>query len=548
MRLTALTLLIAIPAAPQARPPERNYARSMTISPRGIVATSQVLASQAGAMILAKGGSAVDAAIAANAVLGLTEPMMDGIGGDLFVLHRDAKTGAITGLNASGAAPRAMTIDALKAKGHYSMPSTGIHSVSVPGCVRGWAAMHKRFGKLPWRELFTAAIGFAENGFPVHDFSAGYWESATARKYPETLRVHYPHNKAVPEGAMFRNPDLARAYRLIATKGADVFYKGEIAQAILATSKKEGGLLSAEDLASYEPEWVTPISTGYRGWRVTELPPNGQGLAALSMLNMLETFAPAPPNSALDLHRKIEAMKLAYADLKYVADPRTTAIPTQALLAKPYAQSRAQLIDPDKANCQVMPGSPKTSSDTTYLSVVDKDGNSVAWIQSIAFLWGSGITVDGMGFVLHNRANSFQFDTSHPNALAPGKRPFHTIIPAMLQKDEKHIAFGIMGGANQPLAHAQFVSNIVDHAMNMQAALEAPRFTKQAATGCDVMIENRAGGETLERLTKLGHQLAIYGPYSGGMGRGTAVMHDAKTKINFAAADPRGDGAAIPEP
>jgi gamma-glutamyltranspeptidase / glutathione hydrolase len=548
MRLASLAAVIAAICFAQSRPPERGYARSMTISPRGIVATSQVLASQAGAMILAEGGSAVDAAIAANAVLGLTEPMMDGIGGDLFVLHRDAKTGAITGLNASGPAPRAMTIEALKAKGHYSMPATGIHSVSVPGCVRGWAAIHKRFGKLPWRELFAAAIALAENGFPVHEFSAGYWESATARRFPETLRVHYPGGKAVPEGAIFRNPDLARAYRLIAAKGADVFYKGEIAQAILATSKKEGGLLSAEDLASYEPEWVTPISTDYRGWRVTELPPNGQGLAALSMLNMLEGFTPAPPGSTLEFHRKIEAMKLAYADLKYVADPRSVRIPTQELLSKPYAQARARLIDPEKANCYVTPGAPKPSSDTTYLSVVDKDGNSVAWIQSIAFLWGSGITVDGMGFVLHNRANSFQFDTSHPNTLAPGKRPFHTIIPGMLEKDEKHIAFGIMGGANQPLAHAQFVSNIVDHAMNLQAALESPRFTKLQATGCDVMIENRAGAEALEGLTKLGHQLTIYGAYSGGMGRGTAVMHDAKTKINFAAADPRGDGAAIPEP
>ncbi len=548
MRSTAVLLICATFAFPQSRPPERTHARSLTISPRGIVATSQVLASQAGAMILAKGGSAVDAAIAANAVLGLTEPMMDGIGGDLFVLHRDGKSGAITGLNASGPAPKALTIEALKAKGHYSMPTTGIHSVTVPGCVRGWQTMHKRFGKLPWRDLFTAAIQLAENGFPVHEFAAGYWDSTTARSFPETLRVHYPNNKTIPEGTLFRNPDLARAYRLIATKGPDAFYKGEIAQAIIATSKKQGGLMTMEDLAAYEPEWVTPISTTYRGWRVTELPPNGQGLAALSMLNMLETFTPASPNTSLDLHRKIESMKLAYADLKYVADTRTTKVPTAALLDKTYAASRAQLINPERANCSVVPGTPKAASDTTYLTVIDKDGNSVAWIQSIAFLWGSGLTVDGMGFVLHNRGNSFQFDTSHPNALAPGKRPFHTIIPGMLDKDEKHIAFGIMGGANQPLAHAQFVSNIVDHNMNLQAALEAPRFTKNQATGCDLMIENRVGADTLDSLKNLGHQLTVYGPFSGGMGRGTAILHDAKTKINFAAADPRGDGAAIPEP
>jgi gamma-glutamyltranspeptidase/glutathione hydrolase len=546
--LFVFALLSASTAYPQRVHYERTHARSMVISPRGIVATSQVLASQAGAMILAKGGSAVDAAIAANAVLGLTEPMMDGIGGDLFVLYRDGKTGAISGLNSSGPAPRAMTIEALQAKGLSKMPINGINSATVPGCVRGWEAMHKRYGKLPWKDLFAPAIQFAEQGFPVYEIIANVWESPMLRSQPESLRTYYPNGKAPKEGDVFRNRGLAHALRLIADQGADAFYKGEIARAILQTSAKQGGLLTAEDLASYEPEWVKPVSTTFRGWRVYELPPNGQGLAALSMLNMLETFSPAAANSTIELHRKIEAMKLAYADLRYVADTRTVNVPTNGLVSKAYSAERAQLINPLKANCDVKPGTPPVISDTTYFSVVDRDGNTAAWIQSISGSWGSGVTVEGMGFVLHNRGGGFQFDKSHPNALAPGKRPFHTIIPAMVEKDDQHIAFGIMGGSNQPLAHAQFVSYLVDYGLNLQAALEAPRFTKTQPTGCDVSIENRVGLEALGGLSALGHQVNIVGPYSLAMGRGNAVMHNSRTKMNYGASDPRADGAAIPEP
>jgi gamma-glutamyltranspeptidase/glutathione hydrolase len=518
----------------------------MTISTGGIVATSQTLASQAGAMILAKGGSAVDAAIAANAVLGLTEPMMNGIGGDLFVLYRDAKTGAIIGLNASGPAPRAMSIEALRSKGLKEMPKDGIHTVTVPGCVRGWQAMHKRFGKLPWAELFVPAIQLAENGFAIHEVAAAFWESALLRRFPESARVFYPSSEPIAEGTLFKNRDLARAYRLLASQGADSFYRGEIAKAILSTNTQLGGFLSAEDLAGFDVEWVNSISTTYRGWRLHELPPNGQGLAALSMLNILETFSPA--NSALDLHRQIEAMKLAYADLRFVADPRTNQVPTADLIEKTYASSRARQVDLARANCNVVAGAPRASSDTTYLSTVDREGNIAAWIQSVSGVWGSGVTVEGMGFTLHNRGSGFQVDKSHPNALAPGKRPFHTIIPAILQKDDKHIAFGIMGGPNQPLAHAQFVLNLVDRGMNLQAALEAPRFTKQQATGCDVSIENRFGLDVLSDLSRRGHQIRILGQHSTAMGRGNAVMHDAKSKLNFAASDPRADGSAIPEP
>lgn len=541
--------LVPLVISAQNRSPERNHARSTVISTRGIVATSQVLASQAGAMILAKGGSAVDAAIAANAVLGLTEPMMCGIGGDLFVLYRDAQSGQISGLNASGPAPRGMTIEALQAKGLKSMAPNGIHSSTVPGAVRGWEAMHKKYGKLPWRDLFTPAIELAERGFPVYQIIAGSWESALMRRNAESTRVFYPNGKALREGDLFRNPDLARAYRALAQGGPDAFYTGDIARAILATSTKLGGLMSAEDLAAFQPEWVTPISTTYRGWKLYELPPNGQGVAAISMLNMLETFTPAAaPNAVTELHRKIEAMKLAYADLRYVADPERVKVPTTGLISKDYAATRAKLINPARANCDVQPGTPPGSSDTTYFSVVDRDGNIAAWIQSISGSWGSGVTVEGMGFQLHNRGASFRFDPQHPNALAPGKRPFHTIIPAIVEKDDEHIGFGIMGGANQPLAHAQFVSYLADYGLGLQAALEAPRFSKRSVPGCDVALERRFGLEAISGLAALGHQINLLLDYSSYMGRGNAVMHNSRTKMNYAASDPRADGAAIPEP
>lgn len=543
-----LLFLLPLPAQQRSNPPERTQARSVVYSTKGIVATSQHLASQAGAAILARGGSAVDAVIAANAVLGLTEPMMDGIGGDLFVLYREAATGKVHGLNSSGPTPRALNIEALKAKGHSSMPATGIHSATVPGCVRGWEAMHKRYGKLPWKDLFAPAIDLAEKGFPVHEWISMVWNSEVMRKNPESLRVHYPGGEALRAGQLFRNPDLARAYRLLATEGPDAFYKGEIARAILATSSKLGGLHRAEDLAAFTPQWVDPLSITYRGATLHELPPNGQGLAALSMLNMLDTFTPAPLNSTVDLHRKIEAMKLAYSDLFYVSDPQLTKVPTAGLISKSYAAARARLIDASRANCDVKKGDPSGSSDTTYLTVVDKDGNIASWIQSVSSLWGSGATVEGMGFVLHNRGASFQFDPAHPNALAPGKRPFHTIIPAILSRGDEHIGFGIMGGPNQPLAHAQFVSSIVDHGLNIQAALEAPRFSKQRPSGCDLYLENRVGVDTLTGLSALGHQLQITGPYSNANGHGNAVLHNTRTRINAGASDPRGDGAAIPEP
>lgn len=546
-RRDVLPLLVVAPSISRAQKTDRAHGRSMVIARGGIVATSQVLASQAGAMILSQGGSAVDAAISANAVLGVVEPMMCGIGGDLFVMYRDARTGQITGLNSSGPTPRAMTIDALQAKGLKSMDRTGIHSVTVPGCVRGWEAMHRRYGKLAWNKLFNPAIHLASEGFPMQEMVGRVWESDLVRKDSEGLRVFYPNGKTPAVGEIYQNPDLAKAMRLIASGGADAFYKGGIATAILAKSQKLGGLLAAQDLAGFEPEWATPISTTYRGWLVHELPPNGQGLAALSMLNILENFDAAAPFSSTELHRKIEAMKLAYADLKYVGDPRVVKVPTQGMISKAYAAQRAKSIKNDQANCSVEAGQPPMSSDTTYFSVIDRDGNIASWIQSVSGLWASGVTVDGMGFHLHNRGGGFSFDKSHANVLAPGKRPFHTIIPAIMQKGDLHIGFGIMSGANQPLAHAQFVSYIADHGMNLQEALEAPRFTKSRATGCDVIIESRVGLDTLQELSAKGHQITIAQPYSARMGRGNAVMHNDKTRVNTAASDPRADGAAIPQ-
>jgi gamma-glutamyltranspeptidase/glutathione hydrolase len=344
---------------------------------------------------------------------------------------------------------------------------------------------------------------------------------------------------------------MARALRLLAEKGPADFYKGEIAAAILKTSQSQGGIITAEDLASFSSEWVQPISTDYRGWRVYELPPNGQGMAALEMLNIMET-SPAAPEGALspaEMHKRIEAMKLAYSDLrKYDADPHFSDVPVAALLSKEYAKKRAALIDPAKANCAVTAGQP-VAGDTTYLTVVDKDGNIASWIQSVSSYFGSGVTVDGMGFVLQNRGGGFTLDAKHPNVLVGGKRPFHTIIPAFMERGDLHIGFGIMGGATQPLAHAQFVSNIADYGMNIQAALDAPRFTKAEANGCNVSIEVRVPTATLQQLSERGHEIRIRREYTAvSMGRGQAILHNSTTKTNYGASDPRADGSAEPEP
>jgi gamma-glutamyltranspeptidase/glutathione hydrolase len=524
----------------------------MVVTRYGIVATSHVQASQAGAQILARGGSAADAAIAANAVLGVTEPMMNGIGGDLFALYWDAKTGKLYGLNASGWAPQGLTISHLKAIGATSMPQSGIDTVTVPGAVAGWNTLHERFGRLPWKDIFQTAIFYADEGYPVPELIHGYWEDSVEDllRDAESRRVFLHNDKPPALGEIFQNPDLAKALRLIAQQGANSFYRGEIAQAILRTSQTLGGTMSEADLAEFAPEWVEPISITYRDWTIYELPPNGQGMAALEMLNIMQASLASSegPLSVTELHKKIEAMKLAYADLyRYNADPRSDKVPVKGLLSQSYAKERAKLINPNKAACDVAAGEPP-SSDTTYLSVVDREGNIVSLIQSNYAAFGSGITVRGMGFSLQNRGALFSLDPSYPNVLAPHKRPFHTIIPAFMERGNQHVGFGIMGGPNQPLAHAQFVSNVVDYGMNIQAALEAPRFTVSSRRGCNILIESRVKSETLQQLSGMGHQLEVRREYSSAMGRGQAVLHDSHSNVNYGASDARADGSAEPEP
>jgi gamma-glutamyltranspeptidase / glutathione hydrolase len=531
---------------------DRSHARSMVVTRYGIVATSHVQASQAGAQILARGGSAADAAIAANAVLGVTEPMMNGIGGDLFALYWEAKTGKLYGLNASGWAPQGLTIAHLKAKDVTSMPQSGIDTVTVPGAVAGWNALHQRFGRLPWKDIFQSAIFYADEGYPVPELIHGFWEESVEDliRDSESRRVFLHNDKPPAVGEIFQNHDVAKALRLIAQQGPNSFYRGEIAQAILRTSQALGGTMSASDLAEFAPEWVEPISITYRDWTIYELPPNGQGMAALEMLNIMQTSAASSegPLSTTEFHKKIEAMKLAYADLyRYNADPRSAKVPVKGLLSQGYAKERAKLINPNKAACDVSAGKPP-SSDTTYLSVVDREGNIVSLIQSNYDAFGSHITVRGMGFALQNRGALFSLDPSHPNALAPRKRPFHTIIPAFMERGNQHIGFGIMGGPNQPLAHAQFVSNVVDYGMNIQAALEAPRFTVSSKGGCNVLIESRVKPEVLQQLSGMGHQLELRKEYSPAMGRGQAVLHDSQSHVNYGASDARADGSAEPEP
>ena len=530
---------------------DRSYGRSVVSTQYGIVATSYVQASQAGARVLEQGGSAIDAAIAANAVLGVAEPMTNGIGGDLFAIYWDATTGKLYGLNASGWAPKSLTIEHLSAKGITEMPQSGIDSATVPGVVDGWQKLHDRFGKLPWHDLFQPAIFYAEHGYPVPEIVHDYWKPSQAAlmQNPESKRVFLPGDKVPETGQVFRNPDIAQALTRIANEGESAFYKGSIAQAILKTSAGLGGTMTADDLAQYSAEWVEPISTTYRDWTVYELPPNGDGMAALEMLNIMEQSQPAPggPHSPAELHTRIEAMKLAYADVKaYDGDPRFGNIPLKQLLSKQFAAKRASLIDPAKANCSVAPGA-LPASDTTYFSVVDREGNILSIIQSNYSSFGSKVTVQGMGFVLHNRGGLFTLDSKSPNALAGRKRPFHTIIPAFMQNGDQHIGFGIMGGMNQPLAHAQFVSNVVDYRMNIQAAMEEARFTVDTKLGCNIVIESRVTPPSIDQLTKMGHVLEVRKEYSTTMGRGQAVLHDSATHVNFGASDPRADGAAVPE-
>ncbi len=530
--------------------------RSMVVTRYGIVAASSPLAARAGTLMLERGGHAVDAAIAANAVLGVVEPAMNGVGGDLFAIVYDAKADALHGLNASGWTPAGLTAEMLRGKGLTEL-ERDIHSVTVPGAVAGWDALRSRFGRLPFSESLAPAILYADEGFPVSEIIAGEWDFwKEILTKTDNARATYliDGTRAPAAGEVFRNPDLVRSLRRIAANGRDGFYRGETAAAILALSDSLGGTMAADDLTEFEAEWVTPIETTYRGWTVSEIPPNSQGIAALMMLEIMERspLGEYGFHSPRALHTMIEAKKLAYADLlRYVGDPRAANVPVERLLSDSHADARAALIDPERASCLVepteLPGlTTSKGNDTIYLTVIDRDGNIVSLIQSIFQAFGTGLVPDGAGFSLHNRGQLFTLEEGHPNELAPRKRPIHTIIPAFMRKDDVRIGFGIMGGWNQAQAHAQFVSHIVDHGMNLQQALEAGRFTKATFEGCDVQIEPKVPETTRDALTALGHELKVEGPRTGIFGWGQAVMSRGDG-VHFGASDSRHDGAAIPE-
>ena len=533
-----------------------HVGRSRVATKLGIVAASQPLAAQAGVRILEGGGNAVDAAIAANAVLGVVEPQSNGIGGDLFAMVYEAATGTLHGLNSSGWSARALTVDRLRATGFERMPGTGIHTVTVPGAVAGWDALRTRLGTKAMGELLSAAIFYAENGFPVSDVIAAHWNSLSAKlaDEPSAIRTYLPNGRPPRSGEVFSNRDLATSLVSIAEHGPNAFYEGRIADAILRISRERGGSLSESDFAEFEPEWVVPISTTYRGWTVYELPPNTQGIAALLMLNLMEQF-PLPSygfHSTDALHVMIEAKKLAYADmLRHVGDPRFGGDPTSTWLDKTAARDRARAIDLTRAAVDVQPSAfagltTASGSDTVYLCAIDSHGNIASLIQSIYEGFGCAIVPPGTGFALHNRGALFTLEKGHANSLEPRKRPLHTIIPAFMKNGDVRIGFGIMGGFNQAQAHAQFVANVVDFGLDIQQALEAGRFTKPTFGGADVLVEELVPEHVRQELSARGHDVRTVPRRTGTFGHGQAVMSDG-TGVHFGASEPRHDGAAIPQ-
>ncbi|MEM1247642.1 MAG: gamma-glutamyltransferase [Acidobacteriota bacterium] len=559
--LAALALCLACAPvdadAPSADEPSPiRVGRSMVATEYGIVAASQPLAARAGVSMLERGGNAVDAAIAANAAIGLMEPTGNGIGGDLFAIVYMAETDTLYGINASGWSPTALSAQVLKDKGYEEMPARDIHAVTVPGAVAGWDALNGKLGKLPLSDVLAPAIHYAENGFPVSEVISAGW--ARSKKmlsgHPNAAETFLIDGETPAAGQIFKNPDLGATLRGIAKNGKAGFYEGSVAQAIVDISQEEGGLLTAEDLAEFEAEWVEPITSDYRGWTVAEIGPNTQGIAALMMLNLMENhpLRDYGLHSADALHVMVESKKLAYADmLEYVGDSRFSDVPVKDMLDKAHAKERAQLIDMAQAACEVTPSefsaiTEKEGGDTIYLSAVDKDGNIVSLIQSNYMGFGSGFVPKGTGFMLHNRGALFTLEEGHANTLEPRKRPLHTIIPAMMWSGEQRIGFGIMGGWNQSQAHAQFVANVVDYDMTIQEALEAGRFTKGTFDGCDVRMEVLISQSVRAELTSRGHEIDPVAPRTGGFGFGQAVMTDGTT-TKRGASEPRHDGAAIPQ-
>jgi gamma-glutamyltranspeptidase/glutathione hydrolase len=534
-----------------------HASRSEVIAPHGMAATSQPLATQIALDILKAGGSAVDAAIAANAALGLMEPTGNGMGGDLFAIVWDAEKKELVGLNASGRAPKGMTLEYFQKNGIDTIPPFGPLPVSVPGAVDGWFQLHGRYGRLDMKEILAPAIAYATDGFPVSEVIAYYFESNKARiaHYPGFAETFMPNGDVPKKGEMFKNPRLAATLGLISDKGRDEFYKGSIAKRIDAYMAEQGGLLSYDDLAAHESEWTTPVSTNYRGWDVYELPPNGQGIAALQILNVLEGFDIASMGfgSAEYLHTLVEAKKLAFEDrAKYYADMDFVDVPVETLISKDYSDVRRKLIDLEKASKTLPAGDAKLDDgDTIYLTVADADGNMVSLIQSNYRGMGSGMTPGDLGFVLQDRAELFALDASHANVVAGGKRPFHTIIPAFVMKDGKPlISFGLMGGAMQPQGHAQIIVNMVDFGMNLQEAGDAARINHTGSSqptgstmidGGVVHMETQFSKETRDALEAMGHTL---GDSDGGFGGYQAIMWDEEQGVYYGASEVRKDGQA----
>lgn len=536
-----------------------NQSRSVVIATNGIVATSHPLAAQVGLDALKSGGNAADAAIAASAMIGLVEPMSCGIGGDLFVIYWDAKTEKLYGLNASGRSPYAMNRDIIKEQGLSQIPTYSPLAWSVPGCVDGWEELRGRFGTQPLPELLEPSIEYAESGFPVTQVIGSYWERSEERlqKWPTSAATYLPGGRAPREGEVFRNPQLAATYRSIAEGGRDAFYKGSIAKRIVEFSEANGGYFSMKDFADHTSDWIDPVATNYRGYDVWELPPNGQGIAALEMLNVIEGYdvAEMGHNSAELLHLFVEAKKLAFADrAKFYADPDFNRLPTAELISKAYGDRQRQRIDMKKAAIDVPAGDPKLGhGDTIYLTVVDKDRNCCSFIQSNYHGFGSQIVPADVGFAMQNRGQLFSLDDDHLNKLEPHKRPFHTIIPAFVTKDDKpYFCFGVMGGDMQPQGHVQVLMNIIDFGMNVQEAGDAARvqhFGSQTPTGLPmeegggrVAIESGVPLESARELMTRGHQL-VRAP--GSFGGYQGILIDWKNGTLHGATEARKDGAAV---
>ena len=533
--------------------------RSVVMAQHGMACTSHPLATGAAIDILKKGGNAVDAAIAANAVLGVTDPEMNGIGGDLFAIVYDAKTKKLYGLNASGRSPYALTLDILQKTGGKFIPLNGPLPVSVPGCVDGWFQLHERFGKLSMTDILSHAIQYARNGFPVADEAAFYFAGLKARygDRPNVQRVFLSNGSAPKRGEVFKNPQLANSLEKIARGGRDVFYKGEIARDIVAFMKKNGGYLSGKDLADHRSEWVEPVSTTYRGYRVWELPPNGQGIAVLQMLNILENFdfSKIRFGSAAHLHLFTEAKRLAYEDrAKYYADPDFAKIPVGELISKNYAKQRSLLIDKQKAAPYFTAGNDSTlrGGETVYLTVADDEGNMVSLIQSNFAAFGSGLVPDSLGFFLQNRGYLFSLREGQNNTYAPHKRPFHTIIPAFVTRDGlPYMSFGVMGGGFQPEGQVEVLMNMIDFGMTVQEAGDAPRIdhegssepTGSAGEGVGtIYLESGFPSETIRALLQMGYKVSAGTP--GNFGGYQAIKFDAKQHVYHGASDPRKDGMA----